>query len=139
MTWGLDVFITVFHSEPASALSLLTVRSLQTETSLQRNPGMTRCLEKSNLGLSIRSKYSQQCHEGQKRHLRRPHFSKRLPKLAILPDYKCPRMLCLPLPARRKVRKLDFQSEFSISKIIRIFLNFFSLKNNRLGAHFLLR
>ena len=66
-----------------------------------------------------------QCHESRKRHLRRPHFSKRLSKLAILPDYKCPRMLCLALPARRKVRKLDFQSEFSMSKIIRISLIFF--------------
>ena len=27
-------------------------------------------------------------------------------------------MLCLALPARRKVQKLDFQSEFSMSKII---------------------
>ena len=43
-------------------------------------------------------------------------------------------MLCLALPARRKVRKLDFQSEFSMSKIIRIFLIFFSLKNNRLNV-----
>ena len=47
-------------------------------------------------------------------------------------------MLCLALPARGKVRKLDFQSEFSMSKIIRIYLNFFSLKNTNLGAHFLL-
>ena len=76
------------------------------------------------------------CHESRKRHLRRPHFSKGLTKLAILPDYKCPGLICLALPARRKVRKLDFQSEFSKSKSFRIF---FSLKNNRLGAHFLLR
>ena len=34
--------------------------------------------------------------------------------------------------------KFDFQSQFSISKIIRIFLIFFSLKNIILGAHFLL-
>ena len=47
-------------------------------------------------------------------------------------------MLCLALPACRKVRKMDFQSQFSTSKIIRIFLNFFSLKNTNLGAHFLL-
>ena len=59
-----------------------------------------------------------QCHESRKRHLRRPHFSKRLTKLAIFPDYKRPGMLCLALPARCKVRKLDFQSEFSMSKII---------------------
>jgi hypothetical protein len=37
-------------------------------------------------------------------------------------------MLCLALPARRKVRKLDFQSEFSMSKIIRIFLIFFFIE-----------
>ena len=33
---------------------------------------------------------------------------------------------------------LNFQSQFSMSKIIRIFLNFFSLKNLNLGAHLLL-
>jgi hypothetical protein len=32
----------------------------------------------------------------------------------------------------------DFQSQFSTSKIIRIFLIFFSLKNINLGANFLL-
>ena len=32
----------------------------------------------------------------------------------------------------------DFQSEFSMSKIIWIFLIFFSLKNTNLGAHLLL-
>ena len=47
-------------------------------------------------------------------------------------------MLCLALPACRKVQKMDFQSQFSMSKIIRIFLNFFSLKNTNLEAHFLL-
>ena len=47
-------------------------------------------------------------------------------------------MLCLALPACRKVRKLDFQSEFSMSKIIESFSIFFSLKNTNLGAHFLL-
>ena len=76
------------------------------------------------------------CHEGRKRHLRRPHFSKGLTKLAILPDYKHPGMLCLALPAGSKLQKSDFQSEFSSSKIIRISLIFFSLKNNKLGAHF---
>ena len=35
-----------------------------------------------------------------------------------------------------KVPKFDFQSQFSMSKIIRIFLNFFSLNNINLGAHF---
>ena len=39
------------------------------------------------------------------------------------------------LRARRKVQKLDFQSEFSMSNIIQIFLIFFSLENDRLGAH----
>ena len=38
------------------------------------------------------------------------------------------KMLCLALPAWRNVRKLDFQSEFSTSKIIRIFLNFFFIE-----------
>ena len=37
-----------------------------------------------------------------------------------------------------EVPKLEFQSEFSMSKIIRIFL-IFSLKNKNLGAHFLLK
>ena len=36
----------------------------------------------------------------------------------------------------QKVQKLDFQSQFSMSKIIRIFL-FFSLKNINLEPHFL--
>ena len=47
-------------------------------------------------------------------------------------------MLCLALPACRKVRKMDFQSQFSMSKIIRIFLNFFFIDNTNLEAHFLL-
>ena len=38
----------------------------------------------------------------------------------------------------QKVPNFDFQSQFSMSKIIGIFLNFFSLKNINLGAHFLL-
>ena len=39
----------------------------------------------------------------------------------------------------QKKPKFDFQSQFSMSKIIWIFLNsFFSLKNINLGAHFLL-
>ena len=38
----------------------------------------------------------------------------------------------------QKVPKFDFQSQFYMSKIISIFLNFFSLKNINLGAHFLL-
>jgi hypothetical protein len=38
----------------------------------------------------------------------------------------------------QKVPKSDFQSQFSMSKIIGIFLNFFSLKNINLGTHFLL-
>ena len=59
--------------------------------------------------------------------------------LAILADYKHPRMLFLSLPLRRKVQKLDFQSEFSMSKIILTFLIFFSLKNKSLGTHYLLK
>ena len=69
---------------------------------------------------------------------RNPNFQSHT-KLAIILDYKRPGMICLTLPAHRKVLKLDFQSEFSISKIIRIFMIFFSLKNKILGAHFLLR
>ena len=45
-------------------------------------------------------------------------------------------MLCLVLPPRRNVQKLDFQSEFCTSKIILIF---FLLKNKGLGANFLLK
>ena len=55
-------------------------------------------------------------------------FLKGHTKLAIILDYKRPVMLCLALPARRKVLKLDFQSEFSMSKIIRIFLIFFFIE-----------
>ena len=43
MTWGLEACFTVFHGEPVSALSLMTVWSLW------GNPGMARCLWKSNL------------------------------------------------------------------------------------------
>ena len=49
-----------------------------------------------------------------------PIFLKGLTKLATLPDYKRPTMLCLALPARCEVPKLELQSEFSISKIILI-------------------
>ena len=38
-----------------------------------------------------------------------PIFEK-VTKLAILPNYKCPGMLCPALPPRREVPKLDFQS-----------------------------
>ena len=48
-------------------------------------------------------------------------------------------MLCLALLPRHKVQKLDSQSEFSLSKMIRIFLIFFQLKNKSLEAHFLLK
>ena len=48
-------------------------------------------------------------------------------------------MLCLALPVGLKVQKLDFQSGFSMSKIIQSFLIFFSLRNKILGAHFLLK
>ena len=57
-----------------------------------------------------------------------PIFSKQLTKLAIFPDCKHPWMLCLALPAQRKVRKLDFQSELSMSKIIQISLIFFFIE-----------
>ena len=46
-----------------------------------------------------------------------PIFQKGLDtKLAILSDYKRPGMLCLAFPALRRVRKLNFQSVFSMSK-----------------------
>ena len=38
----------------------------------------------------------------------------------------------------KKVLTFDFQSQFSKSKIIRNFLNFFFIENMNLGAHFLL-
>ena len=38
---------------------------------------------------------------------------------------------------RQKMPKSDFQSRFSVSKIIRIFLKKISLENINLGAHFL--
>ena len=43
------------------------------------------------------------------------------------------------MPSFAKVWKLDFQSVFSMSKIIQIFLIFLSLKNKSLGEHFLLK
>ena len=54
-----------------------------------------------------------QCHESRKRHLRQPYFSKGLTKLAILPDYDCPGLICLALPARRK---------FGLILVIKFFL-----------------
>ena len=36
----------------------------------------------------------------------------------------------------QKVPEFDFQSQFSMSKIIGFFLNFFTLKNTNIGAHF---
>ena len=51
------------------------------------------------------------------------NFSKVLTKVAFLSDYRCSRMLALSPCC--KVPKLDLQSEFSMSKIIQIFLNFF--------------
>ena len=52
-------------------------------------------------------------HESRKRHLRRPHFSKGLTKLAILPNYECPGLICLALPACRK---------FGLILVIKFFL-----------------
>ena len=62
-----------------------------------------------------------QCHESRKRHLRRPHFSIRLTKLAILSDYKCPGLICLALPARQK---------FGLLLVIKFFFNFKLSKKN---------
>ena len=47
MAWGLEACFAVFHSESASALSLLTVWSLWW------NPGMVRCWRKSGLSCWI--------------------------------------------------------------------------------------
>ena len=41
-------------------------------------------------------------------------IQKSLTKLAVLPECKCPWMLCLALQPRQKVTNFDFQSEFSI-------------------------
>jgi hypothetical protein len=51
-----------------------------------------------------------------------------LTKLAILSDFKHPQMLCLALQPHQKVPKLDFQSEFSMPKIIRIILYLFFIE-----------
>ena len=58
---------------------------------------------------------------------------------ASLPDYKHTRMLCLPLRPRQKVLESDFQSEFSMSKIIQILLIFFSMKNKSLRVYFFVK
>ena len=52
-------------------------------------------------------------HEGRKRHLRRPHFSKGVTKLAILPECKCPGLIFLALPASQK---------FGLILVIKFFL-----------------
>ena len=59
-----------------------------------------------------------------------PIHAKGLIELAILPNYRHPWMLCIALQPCQKVLKADFQSQFSMSKIILIFLIFFSMKNN---------
>ena len=38
------------------------------------------------------------------------------------------------MASSQKVPKFDFQSQFSMSKIIQVFLNFFSLKNTNLES-----
>jgi hypothetical protein len=75
--------------------------------------------------------------EGQKPNLQQPTHSKDTTKSDILPDYKHPWMLCLTLRTRQKVLKYDFQSEFSMPKIIRIFPIFVSIKNKSLVANIL--
>ena len=97
------------------------------------NNDSNRGSRKSTITLLPKHLTLEKCHEGRKWHLRRPHFSKGLTKMAILLDCKHPGMLCLALRAQRKVQKLDFQSAFSTSKNVRISLNY------RLGAHFLLK
>ena len=69
-------------------------------------------------------------------HLWPPTYSEDLTKLAILPDYECPLMLCLVFGL---IKKMDFQGEslnLFKSKIIKIFI-FFSRKS--LGAHIMLK
>ena len=76
-----------------------------------------------------------------KQHIRQPKFFKRSYKVSHNPGLQyiisILGMLCLALPARCKKLKLDFQSEFSMSKIIRIFLKKNLLKIIHLRAHFL--
>ena len=49
-----------------------------------------------------------------------------------------PKNLRIGLMGRcQKVPKFDFQNQFSMSKIIQIFLNSFSMKHTNLGAYFL--
>ena len=55
----------------------------------------------------------------------RASLPKTLTKLAILPDYKCPGMLYLALAQSHKITKLDFHSEFSMSKSSESFEFFF--------------
>ena len=64
-----------------------------------------------------------------------PTHSKFISKQVILLDQNCPGILCLALRTLQKEPTSDSQSQFSMSKIIRIFLIFF--KNKGLGAHFL--
>ena len=54
------------------------------------------------------------------------------PRLTIFPNYGLLRMLCLAL--RPFLPKWHFKSELSMSKIIWIFLIFFSMKNKGSGA-----
>ena len=42
------------------------------------------------------------------------------------------------MASRQNVPKFDFENQFSMSKIIQIFLNSFSMKHINLGAYFLL-
>ena len=65
----------------------------------------------------IKPKYSEKGPEGQ-------NLLKKAPQINVK---KC-----------KITQPLDFQSQFSVSKIIRIFLNFFSLKNINFGACVLL-
>ena len=83
---------------------------------------------KRNLSSNHRSRWSIFCksHGGWKLYLWRPIHSIDLTKLVILHDYKHHRMLCKALWPRQKLPKSDFQSKFSMPKIIQIFLIFLS-------------
>ena len=103
-------------AEPLPTFSICSEPPFNYEYLKTRNMSSNFFFSSYQLRLLIWSKVCNRVmgHEDRKRHFRRPHFSKGLTKLAILQDYECSGMLCLALPARRKVRKLNFQSKFSI-------------------------
>ena len=57
-----------------------------------------------------------------------PFFSKGLTKLAILPNYRHPLILCLAFRSCQKLRKSNFQSEFLCQKSSETFWHFFQCR-----------